>query len=88
MAILNGILKKLNGSAGSLTFKQVNGQTVVSEKATIVKNARTPAQQRQRTKWGNVVQMYKGIMPPEKIMVKVNMPVKKPRNLRFLRASG
>ena len=63
MAILNGILKKLNGSAGSLTFKQVNGQTVVSEKATIVKNARTPAQQRQRTKWGNVIQMYKGICP-------------------------
>ena len=63
MAILNGILKKLNGSAGSLTFKQVNGQTVVSEKATTVKNTRTPAQQRQRTKWGNVVQMYKGICP-------------------------
>ena len=63
MAILNGILKKLNGSAGSLTFKQVNGQTVVSEKATIVKNSRTPMQQRQRTKWGNVVQMYKGICP-------------------------
>ena len=63
MAILNGILKKLNGSAGSLTFKQVNGQTVVSEKATIVKNSRTPSQQRQRTKWGNVVQMYKGICP-------------------------
>ena len=63
MAILNGILKKLNGSAGSLTFKQVNGQTVVSEKATTVKNSRTPAQQRQRTKWGNVVQMYKGICP-------------------------
>ena len=63
MEILNGILKKLNGSAGSLTFKQVNGQTVVSEKATIVKNSRTPVQQRQRTKWGNVVQMYKGICP-------------------------
>ena len=63
MAILNGILKKLNGSAGSLTFKQVNGQTVVSEKATVVKNTKTPAQQRQRTKWGNVVQMYKGICP-------------------------
>ena len=63
MAILNGILKKLNGSAGSLTFKQVNGQTVVSEKATVVKNSKTPAQQRQRTKWGNVVQMYKGICP-------------------------
>ena len=89
MAILNGILKKLNGSAGSLTFKQVNGQTVVSEKATVVKNTRTPAQQRQRTKWGNVVQMYKGIMPlincgfeqkaPRcndfQMFMKVNMPV-------------
>ena len=89
MAILNGILKKLNGSAGSLTFKQVNGQTVVSEKATIVKNSRTPSQQRQRTKWGNVVQMYKGIMPlincgfeqkaPRcndfQMFMKVNMPV-------------
>ena len=89
MAILNGILKKLNGSAGSLTFKQVNGQTVVSEKATIVKNTRTPGQQRQRTKWGNVVQMYKGIMPlincgfeqkalrcnDFQMFMKVNMPV-------------
>ena len=89
MAILNGILKKLNGSAGSLTFKQVNGQTVVSEKATTVKNTRTPGQQRQRTKWGNVVQMYKGIMPlincgfeqkaPRcndfQMFMKVNMPV-------------
>ena len=63
MATLEGILKKLKGSAGSLTFKQVNGQTVVSEKATTVKNTRTSGQQRQRTKWGNVVQMYKGIMP-------------------------
>ena len=44
MAILNGILKKLNGSAGSLTFKQVNGQTVVSEKVTAVKKSNTPAQ--------------------------------------------
>ena len=89
MAILNGILKKLNGSAGSLTFKQVNGQTIVSEKATVVKNTRTPAQQRQRTKWGNVVQMYKGIMPlincgfeqkalrcnDFQMFMKVNMPV-------------
>ena len=89
MAILNGILKKLNGSASSLTFKQVNGQTIVSEKATVVKNTRTPAQQRQRTKWGNVVQMYKGIMPlincgfeqkalrcnDFQMFMKVNMPV-------------
>ena len=63
MAILNGIIKKLNGSAGSLTFKQVNGQTVVSEKITAVKKSNTPMQMRQRTKWGNVVQMYKGICP-------------------------
>ena len=63
MAILNGILKKLNGSAGSLTFKQVNGQTVVSEKITAVKKSNTPMQMRQRTKWGNEVQMYKGICP-------------------------
>src|SRR5574344_1195085 len=79
----------MNGSAGSLTFKQVNGQTVVSEKATVVKNTRTPGQQRQRTKWGNVVQMYKGIMPlincgfeqkalrcnDFQMFMKVNMPV-------------
>ena len=63
MAKFDGILKKLKGSVGNLTFNQVNGETVVSEKATTVKNTRTPAQQRQRTKWGNVVQMYKGVMP-------------------------
>ena len=63
MAILNGILKKLNGSAGSLTFKQYAGQTVVSEKISVVKKSNTPMQMRQRTKWGNVIQMYKGICP-------------------------
>ena len=63
MAILNGILKKLNGSAGSLTFKQYAGQTVVSEKISVVKRSNTPMQMRQRTKWGNVIQMYKGICP-------------------------
>ena len=63
MAILNGILKKLNGSAGSLTFKQYSGQTVVSEKISVVKKSNTPMQMRQRTKWGNVIQMYKGICP-------------------------
>ena len=63
MAILNGILKKLNGSAGSLTFKQYAGQTVVSEKISVVKKSNTPMQMRQRTKWGNVIQMYNGICP-------------------------
>ncbi|MCQ2197272.1 MAG: hypothetical protein MJZ60_07115 [Bacteroidaceae bacterium] len=61
MAILNGIATKLNGSAGSLTFRRSSGRTIVSEKANEVKNTRTSAQQRHRMKWANVVQMYKGI---------------------------
>ena len=32
MAILNGLIQKMKGSAGQLTFKSLNGQTVVSEK--------------------------------------------------------
>lgn len=63
MAILNGILKKLNGSAGSLTFKQMGSKTVVSEKVTQVKKSKTTGQMRQRMKWGNIVAMYKGISP-------------------------
>ena len=63
MAILNGILKKLNGSAGQLTFKTVNGRTIVSEKVTTVRNVRSPRQLRQRTKWSNLVRMYAGIAP-------------------------
>ena len=63
MAILNGILKHLNGSAGQLTFKTVNGRTIVSEKVTTVRNVRSPRQLRQRTKWGNLVRMYAGIAP-------------------------
>lgn len=63
MAILKGLIRKLNGSAGDFTFKQVNGQTVVSEKVTTVKNARTASQMKHRTKWANMVQMYKGISP-------------------------
>ena len=63
MAILNGILKKLNGSAGQLTFKTVNGRTIVSEKVTTVRNVRSPRQWRQRMKWGNLVRMYAGIAP-------------------------
>lgn len=46
MAILNGIIKKMNGSAGSLTFKTVAGRTIVSEKNTTVRNTHTDAQQR------------------------------------------
>lgn len=63
MAILNGMFSKMNGSAGAVTFKQTNGRTIVSEKATTVKNTRTSAQQKQRMKWANPVQVYKGVSP-------------------------
>jgi len=63
MAILNGLIRKMNGSAGQLTFKQVNGMTIVSEKMTSIKNPRTEAQMRTRTKFTNIVSMYRGIRP-------------------------
>jgi hypothetical protein len=63
MAILNGIATKLKGSAGSLTFRRTGGRTVVSEKVTEVKITRTNAQMQTRTKWGNIIAMYKGIRP-------------------------
>ena len=63
MAILNGLIKKMSGSAGQLTFKTVNGRTVVSEKVTKARNTRTKGQQRQRMKWVNIVRMYAGLVP-------------------------
>ena len=36
---------------------------MVSEKVTVVKNARTAGQQRQRMKWVNIIRMYSGIAP-------------------------
>ena len=63
MAILNGLIRKMNGSAGQLTFKQVNGMTIVSEKVTAVANPRTDAQMRTRTRFTNIVSMYRGIRP-------------------------
>ena len=63
MGILNGIISKINGSAGNLTFKSLNGQTVISEKVTRIRNPRTNAQMQTRTKWGNIIAMYKGIRP-------------------------
>ena len=53
----------MNGSAGQLTFKQVNGMTIVSEKVTAVANPRTDAQMRTRTRFTNIIAMYKGIRP-------------------------
>ena len=63
MAILNGLLRKMSGSAGDLTFKTLNGQTVVSEKMTKMTNPRSDAQMRVRTRWSNVVAMYSGVRP-------------------------
>ena len=63
MAILNGIVRKMKGSAGQFTFKQVNGMTIVSEKMTSIKNPRTEGQMRTRTRFTNIVAMYKGIRP-------------------------
>ena len=63
MAILNGIVSKMKGSAGNLTFKQRNGFTIVSEKMTSMSNPRTPSQMATRTKFTNIVAMYRGIRP-------------------------
>ena len=63
MAVLNGLLRKMSGSAGDLTFKIQNGLTVVSEKVTKMTNPRSDAQMRVRTRWSNVVAMYSGVRP-------------------------
>ena len=63
MAIINGIIRKMAGSVGDFTFKQLNGQTIVSEKVTNVHNPRTEAQMKTRTKFTNIVAMYSLIRP-------------------------
>lgn len=63
MARLNGLISKMSGSAGNLNFRRREGMTIVSEKVTEVKNPRTSAQQQTRMKWGNIIQMYKGLRP-------------------------
>ena len=63
MGKLSGIISKISGSAGNVTFKQRGGETIVSEKVTQIRNPRTDAQMQTRTKWGNIIAMYKGIRP-------------------------
>ena len=63
MAVLSGIISKISGSAGNLTFQRSNGMTIIREKATQVANPRSEAQMRTRTKFTNIVAMYKGIRP-------------------------
>ena len=88
MGKLSGIISKIAGSAGNITFRRLNGETVVSEKVTQIRNPRSEAQMRTRTKFTNIVSMYRGIRPllnygfeakPKTLsdynmFVKVNMP--------------
>ena len=59
MARINGLIgTNLTGSAGKLTFTVVNGQNIMKQKATVVKNPRTVAQQSQRMKFNSVTNAY------------------------------
>ena len=53
----------MDGSVGDLTFKQVGGVTIVSEKITQMTNPRSDGQMRVRTRWNNIVANYKAIRP-------------------------
>ena len=53
----------MSGSTGDFTFKLLNGQTVVSEKVTQVRNPRSSSQMQTRTKFTNIVSVYRGIRP-------------------------
>jgi len=55
MAKFTGVLRKMTGSLGDLTFRDLNGQTVVSEKVVKVSNPRTAKQMRRRAQWLNVM---------------------------------
>lgn len=63
MAILKGFNNRIRGSFGNVTFRQKNGKTIISERITSVNNSKSPAQQRHRMKWANIVKMYKGLIP-------------------------
>ena len=61
--MVRGIIRKMAGSVGDFTFKQLNGQTVVSEKVTNMRNPRSDGQMKTRTKFTNIVAMYSLIRP-------------------------
>ena len=63
MGKLSGIISKIAGSAGNITFRRLNGETVVSEKVTQIRNPRSEAQMRTRTRFTNIVAMYSGVRP-------------------------
>lgn len=60
MAIFSGIVSRLRGSVGQLTFVRIGGKTVVREK--VEKKAvpvRTRRQMRHRVMWANLVNLYR-----------------------------
>ena len=67
MAMLNGIISKINGSAGNLTCKQTGSQAIVSEKVTQTNDPKTELQVKQRMKWTNVIRNYQVLCPYMKL---------------------
>lgn len=59
MAKGNGIIGKVSGSVGNLTFSIREGEQIMSGRVTKVRNPRTEAQVRQRIKFPNLVAMYR-----------------------------
>lgn len=69
MAKLYGVLKKMQGNAGQLSFRQLGNETVVSERIYKNKSAgdgATLAQREHRCKLANVVNFYRAINEFEK----------------------
>ena len=63
MATGNGIIRKLRGKVGDLVYRVRDGEQVVSAYNPQVRNPRTELQMLQRTKWLNVLGMYKVMQP-------------------------
>ena len=69
MAKLYGVLKKMQGNAGQLSFRQLGNETVVSERIYKNKSAgdgATLAQREHRCKVANIVNFYRAIIEFEK----------------------
>lgn len=60
MATLRGIIRKMKGSVGDFTFRELNGQTTVSEKVG-KNNSKTYAQSARRVRWPNLVNMWQAM---------------------------
>ena len=63
MATGSGIIRKVSGKVGDLVYRVQNGQQVIAAYNPHVKNPQTTLQMQQRTKWLNVLAMYKVMKP-------------------------